>query len=1012
MNRVSYIIMVVVLMTLYSCASVDRELNDTLVIKRKNIDRFYAIMEQSAPETKVFADEKMRVLWNSGDMISIFNQSTYNSQYAFSGEDGDNAGSFNEISGGEFHSGNPLSNIYAVYPYSDNNNIENDGNLITLYLPSEQMYQAHSFGVEANAMVAVSDNHYLAFKNLGGYLQLRLYGKKVRVSSITIRGNNGEKISGKASVAASMGTSPTVTMDASAHDAIKLICDPPVQLGISAQQYTDFWFVIPPVSLKNGFTVTITDELGGVFQKTTNSSLTIFRSTVEWMGALEVIPNYDDVNIFIPDANFKAYCVENFDTNNDGEISVSEVKQVKKIIVNTNNITSLQGVEYFTNLKSLICIGTATNNVVKGKLASLDISNNKALEILECDNNQLTTLDVSENANLNTLSCKGNPSLTEIWLNKGQTIFNLEYDTGVAAIKYKTSLYSFKKAYAIPEHWPGDLVDVYKAQFGIFGYARQVSFNRYWSNQSDSLIINIEPTDKETFRYIVDTIWNGNQASEDLLKMKTGLHTVYEDFSRAYLFDFDANEIKPDLAILRAYASKVRNEYDSILSILENAPEGQGKILCDAWAETVEKAGKEIREFAAKVDRYVNYDDMPEDNIYIYEDKVFHKVSYGPRLCIGYDYSGRIISQATDNPSHFILDTPSMPWFDGVIAHPLTIAPTKADSILVFNAVKDYFATIATINEKAVPYLKYITTVYPGSFRVDSVRADKIDFAGLQMKRTDAYLDGRGIHRSAAYDNKGIDDLTVPPAVNKYVDAFTNLMQLFNHYIHGDALTSPFYNATDATYFAATAGVVEYVQYVKDFKSDNTKSELGTFMKVFDGYSAADFTKYTNMSDEGKALANWMDACQKYFGVEGFAGIGEKVFFNYETFTEPTNVVVFDGIPNYYKDPKKGVTGIGRVDVVYFWSYQYSFVAQKIQENIDKYSSIYTGYTAQNYVGWNYFGGERYTDLVMKSKVFELLEVEYLAYLAANEKTPGEAWEELGVVLSQVKADLDAVTND
>ena len=1002
MKRIEYVLIVSVLSVLSACTSVDSDLGGSLSIKVNRIHRFQATTEQSDPETKVFADGKMRVLWNSGDMISIFNQSTYNSQYAFSGEDGDNSGNFDEIPSGGFHSGNQLSNIYAVYPYSNSNKIDNDGEIITLTLPAVQQYKEHSFGNGANAMVAVTDNSFLAFKNLGGYLQLRLYGDNIKVSSITIRGNNSEKIAGKANVSIVSREAPVVTMDNTATDAITLICDPPVKIGSSAQQYTDFWFVIRPVTLRDGFTVTVTDDLGGVFQKTTTKSMTISRSTIEWMSALQVIPDYGTSNVVFADNYFKAYCISKFDSNKDGVLSVAEARKVTAISVSTDNITSLQGIEYFTNLSSLICRGTSNNGVVKGQLVSLDISNNKALETLECDNNQLTTLDVSWNTKLSKLSSTGNSSLKEIWLNAGQTINNLEYDIEVATIKYKTSLFSFKKAYALPEHRAGDIIDLYETQAGINGYAQQVGFKKT-IGKPDSLIISIKPTDKETFRYIVDTIWNGNQASEKLLRMKTGLHTVYEDFSRAYLYDVNSEGIRADRAILESYAKKVRNEYDSLLNILENAPEGQGKLLIDAWSQRVEKEWKDIRELATKVDKYVNYDYNAENNVYIYEDKVFRTVFYGPRLSFGYDYSGRLISQATDNPSHFILDTPSTPWFDGVIAHPLTIAPTKADSILVFNAVKDFFATIATINEKAVPYLKYITTVYSGSFRVDSVRADKIDFAGLQMKRTDAYLDGRGIHRSAAYDNKGIDDLTVPPAVNKYVDAFTNLMQLFNHYLHGDALTSPFYNATDATYFAGTAGVEVYVQYVKDFKSDNTKCELGTFMKVFDGYSAADFTKYTNMSDEGKALANWMDACQKYYGVEGFAGLGEKVFFNYETFTEPTNVVVFDGIPDYYKDPKKGVTGIGRVDVMNPWTYQFDFVARVIINNLEQYYGYM--YDAYDYVVYN-------NDMVMKSKVFELLEVEYLAYLAANEKTPGEAWEELGVILSQVKSDLDAVTND
>lgn len=42
-------------------------------------------------------------------------------------------------------------------------------------------------------MTAITDDYFFAFKNVGGYLSLRLYGDNVSVSRITIKGNNGEK---------------------------------------------------------------------------------------------------------------------------------------------------------------------------------------------------------------------------------------------------------------------------------------------------------------------------------------------------------------------------------------------------------------------------------------------------------------------------------------------------------------------------------------------------------------------------------------------------------------------------------------------------------------------------------------------------------------------------------------------------------------------------------------------------------------------------------------------------
>ena len=52
---------------------------------------FYASLEQPVDaETKVYADENLMVLWHSDDRVSIFDRYTYNREYRFTGETGDN----------------------------------------------------------------------------------------------------------------------------------------------------------------------------------------------------------------------------------------------------------------------------------------------------------------------------------------------------------------------------------------------------------------------------------------------------------------------------------------------------------------------------------------------------------------------------------------------------------------------------------------------------------------------------------------------------------------------------------------------------------------------------------------------------------------------------------------------------------------------------------------------------------------------------------------------------------
>ena len=98
--------------------------------------------------------------------------------------------------------------------------------------------------------------------------------------------------------------------------------------------------------------------------------------------------------IEIPDANFKAYLLENFDKNNDGNISTSEANAVKEINCSGKNIKLLDGIEKFTNLKSLNC----SNN----QLDEVDIRYNKKLERLVCTGN---------NAPFNLYIGKSNPMI-------------------------------------------------------------------------------------------------------------------------------------------------------------------------------------------------------------------------------------------------------------------------------------------------------------------------------------------------------------------------------------------------------------------------------------------------------------------------------------------------------------------------------------------------------------------------------------------------------------------------
>ena len=265
---------------------------EDIIVPEQNGVEFYASFEQPAEDgTKVYVNEDYLLRWTADDRISIFNKNTFNQQYMFTGETGDNSGSFRKVDSDEFVTGNAISHVVSVYPYQPTTKIS-ESNVLTVTLPSDQTYAPNSFGLGANTMVSISSDNFLNYKNVSGYLVIKLYGEGVSVSSITLAGNSGEKLAGKATVTMSQDGVPSVAMAKDAVEEIVLTCETPVQLGATNDECTLFWFVVPPTTFENGITITATSAEGIIFQKSTSNSVKVERNRLSSMKALEWTGEY------------------------------------------------------------------------------------------------------------------------------------------------------------------------------------------------------------------------------------------------------------------------------------------------------------------------------------------------------------------------------------------------------------------------------------------------------------------------------------------------------------------------------------------------------------------------------------------------------------------------------------------------------------------------------------------------------------------------------------------------
>jgi len=155
----------------------------------------------------------------------------------------------------------------------------------------------------------------------------------------------------------------------------------------------------------------------------------LFFLTIGFLGNAQII-NF-------PDANFKAkllsasptntvasiatpigtsyhvYSYNKIDTNNNGEIELSEAEAIQWLSIDSSSINNLSGIENFVNLKVLGCndnLLTDFNapmlsnlrylNFRNNNLSNLDLTNLVSLEHLDCFNNQLLNLNITGLSNL------------------------------------------------------------------------------------------------------------------------------------------------------------------------------------------------------------------------------------------------------------------------------------------------------------------------------------------------------------------------------------------------------------------------------------------------------------------------------------------------------------------------------------------------------------------------------------------------------------------------------------
>ena len=247
----------------------------------------------SETATKTALSNVSSVVWSTDDQIAIFQGTSVANRYQVK-EDyiGTKNGTFTIVAKGDGSPASTFQTNIAFYPYEQGLEctavIEDSEvtsyKIIGVTIPSVQTYATDSFPDDSFLMAAIADDledHTLSFKNLCGALKLQLKGT-AKVKTIELKGNDGEPLSGKATVTVYPdGTVPSITMSEDASESVILDCGEGIQLSEDAA--TDFLITIPPTGFEKGFNVTVTDVRGCATKLQTAKANSVARSYVHKM---------------------------------------------------------------------------------------------------------------------------------------------------------------------------------------------------------------------------------------------------------------------------------------------------------------------------------------------------------------------------------------------------------------------------------------------------------------------------------------------------------------------------------------------------------------------------------------------------------------------------------------------------------------------------------------------------------------------------------------------------------
>ena len=237
--------LVLIVMSIYSCTSDDetvQDVNDNSSV----VTTFTCTQENDGTTTKAALGSEGKILWESGDAISIFDGNKANYKYSLGSES-------NGKSTGTFSGTGAVTGPYvAVYPYTAGATLNNDGTVSNIVHPDEQEAVAGGFDPKAALMIAKSETTTLQFKNAVGFIKVT---PQFDCKKIILRAaDKTQPLAGKGTIKFDGSDNPYIDFTDSKELSYSITLSGTITSGKA------YYIAVPAVKLSENWTLTFVTE--------------------------------------------------------------------------------------------------------------------------------------------------------------------------------------------------------------------------------------------------------------------------------------------------------------------------------------------------------------------------------------------------------------------------------------------------------------------------------------------------------------------------------------------------------------------------------------------------------------------------------------------------------------------------------------------------------------------------------------------------------------------------------